>query len=241
MINIFINLLQAVYIPTSNIEEPQQAFLPLIPLIIIGIIIYLIYIIFFRSNKKNINIAILGPENSGKTILWNFFMGQPFSKEKKHSTENVGTFTVRNVTCNIKNSKNLNKGIRIIGRDIPGSEDFIRTKYEKMTKESDMIIFVFSSYEYLNSTDYQRDVNQRLQLVRKTIDMYCHSEKKTIYLLGSYADLLIDKKKDWAKIINLIKNKPYCDMAHNNDCINMTNEKDLKEYYNKIFINERKF
>lgn len=241
MINIFINLLQAVYIPAGNIEEPQQAFLPLIPLIIIGIIIYIIYVVFFRSNEKNINIAILGPENSGKTILWNFFMGRPFSKEKKHSSENVGTFTVPNATCNVKNPKNLNKRIRIFGHDLNGSDDFIRTRWEKLIKESDMIIFVFSSYEYLYSTDYQRDVNQRMLLVKKTIEKYSHSGKKTIYLIGSYADLLENKKKEWTKIIDLIKTKPYCDLANNNDCLNMTSEKDLKEYYNKIFINERKF
>lgn len=242
MNNIFINLLQSVYIPAGNIKEPQQAILPFIPLIIIGIILYIVYVVFFSPKKqKVINIAIIGPEDSGKTILWHFLVGQPIPKGKHESQENVGTFLVPMENSTIPNSKKLNKGTLFNVRDLNGGEDFIRSRWKRLIKESDMIIFVFSSYEYLYSTEYQRDVNQRMLLVKKTIEKYSNSGNKSIYLIGSYADLLENKKKEWTKILDLIKTKPYCDLANNNDCLNMTSEKDLKEYYNKKFINERKF
>ena len=228
-------------IELNNYYEPQQAFLWFIPpiiiiWIIIGLFLLVISVIRKRKICKDKNLAILGPNEAGKTTLWNFLKGRPASKVYQETDGKVVLSFV--ASSKIWNAVKLDEPIEILkitGYDINGNGDFIRTDWEKIIEKSNMIIFVFNSYKYLNSIDYQRDINQRMQFVYSTVCKQTDGKKRGIWLLGSYADKLGNKKKDWERIIGIIKTKPYCDISHNNACVNLTNEDELKEYYKKIF------
>lgn len=223
-------------IELNNYSELQQAAWWFIPAIIAIIGLFSLVIIISGDsasdtfkNERSVDLAILGPNEAGKTTLWNFFKGRPASKVYYETADKEKISFVASST--IWNAVKL----RFKGVDINGHGDFIRTDWEKLIKNSNMIIFVFNSYKYLNSIDYQRDVNQRMQFVYSTVRKQTDEKKRAIWLLGSYADKLDNKKKDWERIIGIVKTKPYCDISHNNACVNLTNEDELKEYYKKMF------
>lgn len=229
-------------IELNNYYEPQQAVWWFIPPIIIILGLLSLIIISGDSgpkifkNEKSVDLAILGPNEAGKTTLWNFFKGRPASKVYKETDGKVAlSFVASSIVWNAVKLDEPEEKLRFTGYDINGNGDFIRTDWEKLIENSNMIIFVFNSYKYLNSVDYQRDINQRMQFVYSTVCKQTDRKKRGIWLLGSYADKLGNKKKDWESIIGIIKTKPYCDISHNNACVNLTNEDELKEYYKKMF------
>lgn len=225
-----------------NCSEPQQAVWWLIPAIIVVVAGLTIIIIFGDSGKKtfkgekSVDLAILGPNEAGKTTLWNFFKGTPDCKGY-HETEGktAVSFVASDIVWTAIKPDKPERKLKFTGYDINGNGDFIRTDWEKLIEKSNMVIFVFNAYKYLNNTEYQRDVNQRMGFVHSTVGKQTDTKKRGIWLLGSYADKLSDRKKDWAKIIDIIKTKPYCEISHNNACVNLTKEDELKEYYKKMF------
>lgn len=223
-------------------SEPQQAAWWFIPAIIIATTFTLIIIIngdsakdYFK-NEKSVALAILGPNEAGKTTLWNYFKGIPASKVYQETDGKVALmFSASSTIWNAVKLVKPKEELEFTGYDINGNGDFIRTDWEKMIEESNMVIFVFNAYKYLNNIEYQRDINQRMQFVNSTVEKQKDGKKRGIWLLGSYADKLGDRKKDWGRIIEIIKTKPYCEISHNNACVNLTSKKELKEYYKKMF------
>lgn len=231
-------------IELNNYYEPQQAAWWFIPAIIVAVIGLFSLIIIISGDsgpdvfkdEKSVDLAILGPNEAGKTTLWNFFKGRPASKVYQETDGKVAlSFVASSIKWNAVKPDEPEEKLRFTGYDINGNGDFIRTDWEKLIENSNMIIFVFNSYKYLNNVGYQRDINQRMQFVYSTVRKQTDGKKRGIWLLGSYADKLGNKKKDWESIIGIIKTKPYCDISHNNACVNLTNEDELKEYYKKIF------
>ncbi len=228
----------------NNYSEPQQAAWWFIPAIIVAVIgLFSIIIIISGdsasdtfTNEESVDLAILGPNEAGKTTLWNFLKGSTASKVYQETDGKVVlSFVASSKTWNAVKLDEPEEKLRFTGYDINGNGDFIRTDWEKLIENSNMIIFVFNSYKYLNNVGYQRDINQRMQFVYSTVSKQKDGKKRGIWLLGSYADKLGNKKKDWESIIGIIKTKPYCDISHNNACVNLTNEDELKEYYKKMF------
>ena len=229
-------------IELNNYYEPQQAAWWFIPVIIVAVIGLSLIIISGKSgpkvfeNEKSVDLAILGPNEAGKTTLWNFFKGRPASKVYQETDGKIAlSFVASSIIWNAVKPDKPEEKLRFTGYDINGNGDFIRTDWEKLIKNSNMIIIVFNSYKYLNSVDYHRDINHRMQFVYSTVRKQTDGKKRGIWLLGSYADKLGNKKKDWESIIGIIKTKPYCDISQNNACVNLTNKDELKEYYKKMF------
>lgn len=231
-------------IELNNYYEPQQAAWWFIPAIIVGVIGLFSLIIIISGDsgpdtfkdEKSVDLAILGPNEAGKTTLWNFLKGSTASKVYQQTEDKEAiSFVASSKTWNAVKLDETEEKLRFTGYDINGNGDFIRKYWEMLIENSNMIIFVFNSYKYLHCVDYQRDINQRMQFIYSTVCKQTDEKKRGIWLLGSYADKLGNKKKDWERIIGIIKTKPYCDISHNNACVNLTNENELKEYYNKIF------
>lgn len=199
---------------------------------LIGPLIFLVawlgkkaYDVFFEEDK--VDIAILGPNQAGKTTLWNYLKGKPSSTVYKETEGSVRlSFKSSNKSWNVS---------KIKGYDINGNGDFIRDEWEKIVKESNMIIFIFNASEYLSNIEYQRDVNQRMQFVKSVFDGRTDKAKRDIWLLGSYADLLSNRSSEWRKVIDLIRTKPYRAICNNSACLNLMDKKALDEYFNKMF------
>jgi GTPase SAR1 family protein len=236
MKSICICLLQLEIVSIDRIMETQQAIIPIwLIAVAIGAIVVGACLLFSGKkpkdeygSKEEVKLAILGPNEAGKTTLWNYFAGKPSSNIYKQTE---GVQAVSFIASGIVWST-----IKVQGYDINGNGDYIRNNWKKIIKDSDMIIFVFNAKKYLDDElDYQRDVNQRLHFIKSVIDELCDERKRNVWLLGSYADKLKNQKEDWKEINNIIKTKPYCDFYENKACLNLTDEKILEEYYQKMF------
>jgi GTPase SAR1 family protein len=188
------------------------------------------------KNLKIVKLAILGPNEAGKTTLWNYIMNKPSSKVYKETEGSVRMrFYASDKFWDAIKPENSNIEVKFFGDDINGNGDFMRRDWERLINDSNMILFVFNASKYLKYADYQRDINQRIQFVKSTIDKRKDGQKREVWILGSYADMLSNRKDDWNKIIGIINKKPYCDISHNNACLNLTKEEELMCYCKKIF------
>ncbi len=174
-------------------------------------------------------IFILGPQQVGKTTLYDYLQGKNNSS-KQTSVNNYDEFTYK-----IDKDKSL---IIRKGKDIGGGTEFIERFYEKMItdKEVDYGFFVFNAYEYLNNIEHRRDVNARLDFIYgKNI-----LNKKTI-IIGSYIDKFSNEEVDKvaSKIKELTADKSYRTLLSGEylHLLNLTNHESLKDFFKNIFNN----
>ena len=137
---------QRVFELTHVDTEPNKAFLPLIPILLIVII--LLWLFKKRSPKpKSVNIAILGPNEAGKTTFWDFLLGRPKSttyretegrERVKFKTSNIVWDAIKE--SNIIYRREDNTVIYGHGEDINGNGDFMRGQWKGLIKNANVYI-----------------------------------------------------------------------------------------------------
>ncbi len=171
-------------------------------------------------------LAILGMDQSGKTLYFHFLQGKEYFEQQTEIDE-IGPFTYKKsdgTTIKIK------KGI-----DIGGSQRFAR-RYEELMNNSDCVIFMFDISKYFKDDEYRRDVHSRLEYI------YNKKESQGIAncnfkIFATHKDLLDSNDLNEAKTMfeNNIKNKPYKDILN---CaifrINLRDKDKVKEITDKI-------
>lgn len=71
------------------------------------------------------------------------------------------------------------------GRDIGGSKGYL-SRYKEFVTSADMVFFVFNINDYISDTDYQREVNARLDLIYAF-----RSETQKCCIIGSHLDVYV--------------------------------------------------
>ncbi|WP_264521158.1 hypothetical protein [Flavobacterium sp. N1994] len=174
----------------------------------------------FKNNKR-IGLGIFGMQNSGKTTIFNFL---------RNENEGPGT-SIRDLSeieFKLENGKRLyiKKGV-----DIGGGEEFIKKNYGPMLLDNnyDVYFFVFNSFEYLNKTNEQRDVDARIDFIKKK-----NNNKMKIILIGSHFDKFkINESIVRNEIKEKVKDKVYSDLFNENlVLIDLTNNVDLQDFIN---------
>lgn len=205
------------FLNTFNVQEAIP-----VPLIIVGVTLLLS--LFFSSiwkgtNKKELGLAVLGENQSGKTLWYDFLCNTQFSgvhtMEREYDAFDFEYDDGRKV--HIKK-----------GRDINGDRHFMSI-YEEMVKDNDVIMFFNNIEQYIHNEEYRRDVNSRLDFIFHHLD-----EEKKLYIMWSYADKLANRSKgaDEAKKLFLNRHigKPTAFLV-----VNMTDKDEVKKCAKKIF------
>ncbi len=204
----------------ENVPNVHESFIWFIPLIVVAI--YAISKISeeFWGGKNKIGMAVLGMQQSGKTLWWNALTGQ--ERGGQTTEEEIESFTLH---CREERELHLRKSI-----DIGGMEEKM-VKYRELVEENDKILFFFNIKEYLENTMYKRYVLSRLDLITTYLTI-----EKNIYVIFSYLDKLSDSDKDFDTISDEIQNK-FKGENIRMKChgVNMTNPQDVELLKMKIF------
>ena len=203
---------------TSLLQEANP-----VQLIVLGIALLLSLFVSISiwkgTNKKELGLAVLGENQSGKTLWYDFLCNTQFSgvhtMEREYDAFDFEYDDGRKV--HIKK-----------GRDINGDRHFMSI-YEQMVKDNDVIMFFNNIEQYIHNEEYRRDVNSRLDFIFHHLD-----KDKKLYIMWSYADKLADRSKgaDEAKSLFLKRQigKPTAFLV-----VNMTDNDEVKKKKKKIF------
>lgn len=182
---------------------------------------------------KNAKLCVLGMKQTGKTLLFNALRGIYDVQPDETSITKIGEFKLT-----LKSNQGKNVVIKLKETlDFSGSEDYIATNYKDLISSSTHVIYFCNIYEYLNNDNARKEVNARLDLIRK----YMAESKKSsdnVFIVLSYGDKVENRKEAQQKFIAAINGKSYAEFARRIAIVNMTNKKDVEELIKNIFYVE---
>ena len=197
-------------------------FLEPIALLLLALEMVMVIRSIFR--KKDVQIGVVGPQKTGKTLFLNALRGI-WGKEPEQTTqmENYEIIEYHFSDGKTRTFRNC--------KDVPGSNSFIRTTYKEIIEESTILLFFCNMKQYLESQEYERDVNARLDYiyeVRKSINK--DDKSLPVMIILSYADQVENRRKATLAVQDKLSGKDYhemcCKYMHS---INMTNEAEVKK------------
>lgn len=195
-----------------------------------------------KKPSKDLNLAILGMKNSGKTQLWNVITNGQLKQ-----SPTAGSETIKKCTVEINGIKRTLKQ----SLDVEGSRDLVKLEYKNLIDSKDFILFIFDSNLLLNRTDlskeYIEDLKMRLKMIKRNIDGKSNTKSKltNLHIIGSHADLLckdIDSREKYKhEIINKLGKSFFntigCD-PDNIVLLNLTNNDETKGYIAQVLFNK---
>mgnify|MGYP003467644409 CR=1 FL=1 len=182
----------------------------------------------FDDPKKN-KLGLLGMQISGKTRFLSYLRNIKFVEHRSG----------RNKYEEFIHTLNNGKKITICsGVDIAGGEQY-RVDYDKIIKESDVVLYFFDIDKYLrNEIDletkilYQRSCNSRFEHIYSRIK----SSQKSILVIATHTDKCnLSENAMKQQFDCLISNKSYKEMLKGIEYVNLTNPSEIKSLVNKIF------
>lgn len=182
-------------------------------------------------NNKN-RLGILGMQTSGKTRFLSFIRGVPYV-EKQTNRNQYEEFKYM-----LTNGKNI---IIKSGVDIGGGKLY-RPDYNKIIDESDVILYFFDIYGYLNNVIdndneyYQRSCNSRFEHIYSRVT----SDKIPVVIVATHRDKCDLSENDIKqKFDNLVQTKTYKTMLKDVQYVNLTSPSETKYLVSKIFNNKK--
>lgn len=207
-------------------EMQEAAIWFLLPWIVGGVVALLAsYTIFSTKTEKTqgMSLAVLGMQMSGKTLFYNHLRRMPYGTYAGSNYDGYESFTIKLANREIKIKK---------GYDIGGGEETIRQHYDKMIADSDIIVFVFNIYQYMNDISISKDTNARFEYINRK------RGNKSIVMLGTHLDLFNKKEKEnvIGNFKRKIAEKDYLKMFDVNFFVlNMTDIEAVHKVAEKIF------
>lgn len=195
---------------------------------LIGVILGILGAIVKSEKTEGKSLSVLGMQGAGKTQLYNMLKGKYGVKTVPTGTEPYNSFEIKLKDRTVVISD---------GKDIGGSETYIKQYYKDMIFKNDIIIFIFNIKLYLNDRNEKRLVNARLEHLYE----HCKNNKnidKNVVIIGSFADKLSkDELKDASsKLLESVGQKDYAKLFKTNVfIIDITNKEQVKDMAEKIF------
>lgn len=190
------------------------------------------WLIYKIWTKNNISMAVLGMQQSGKTLWYNHLKWNSGIEVDRileapgQGGQTVDAETVEKIVLKFPDGRRLK--IRK-GKDIGGNDENVNTYYKAMIEENDLLLFFFNSHEYINDIMYQRKTNARLWHIQN------HIGDKRIILVMSYADQLLDRNKAREQIINTLKRSNLFGISKMSFIVDMTNKDEVEEMKKIVF------
>jgi len=209
---------------------------PLLPLWLIYIIAVAIFgggtLILLKSHKtQGQRLAVLGMKDAGKTRFYRFLQGKKYVEVLDLETEKdaIESFTY---TCSNGSKIKIQKG-----HDYGGGRDYVKTHYEDLLKDSDIVVFVFDMHKFLYDMEYQKETNSIASLINDMNYKNCNIVKIASHKDEFDLSKQKNKKQIYNEFCNVIKTKKYWDsiMDYNLFFADMRNNDELKTIADKIF------
>ncbi|WP_163438838.1 hypothetical protein [Fibrobacter succinogenes] len=194
-----------------------------------------------RWRKTKLEIAVLGPEASGKTTLIELLSKgkvenrlyrqtgiQEICPEFEAFWTKPNMFFCTDITVNSDSHwwqeiKNLFPDIgkfKNNGQDIPGGEEIVNN-YEKLMEKKDFVFFLINVKEFFDKEDVSEDVLARLEFLSR----HYENDMSKFIVLATHIDK-VGKTEEEIKngIRNKVKDKPYSNIIGNLKCINLVGD-----------------
>lgn len=169
---------------------------------------------------KKIGMAVLGMKQSGKTTWYNHLTGD------NRVSQTYDSVDIKEIFLKFPDGKEA----RIKeGKDIGGDEGNVSVYYRKMIENNEVVLFFFNAYDYLNDIKYKREVNGRLEYVKR------HLGDKMLCYIMTYADKLPDKNGSLNEILNVLKERDLFKMQKGYFLVNATDKNELEKLTIEIF------
>ena len=168
-------------------------------------------------------LAVLGMQASGKTQFYKTLQNLEYTGYEATSVNEYEGFDIKLTDRTIHIKK---------GKDIGGTEAYIKQYYEKMISENEIVVFVFDVYAYLNDGAYLRNANARFDFVNQ------HRNEKSVVILGSHLDKFPKKERKTVigKVQQMNKDKAYAGLFSVNFFVaDIRNKEAVQEIVEKIF------
>ena len=212
---------------TTNLQQPSevQEASVLITLLLVGAAIILANVIYATVTEivGGKTLAVLGMQASGKTQFYKTLQNLEYTGYEATSVNEYDGFDIKLADRTIHIKK---------GKDIGGTEAYIKQYYEKMISENEIVVFVFDVYAYLNDRAYLRNANARFDFVNQ------HRNEKSVVILGSHLDKIPKKERKTVigKVQQMNKDKAYASLFSVNFFVADIRNKDaVQEIVEKIF------
>lgn len=172
------------------------------------------------ADGDRIGMAVLGMKQSGKTTWYNHLTGD------NRVSQTYDSVDIKEISLKFPGGK---EAIIKEGRDIGGDEGNVSVYYRKMIENNEVVLFFFNAYDYLNDIKYQREVNGRLDYIKR------HLGDKMLRYIMTYADKLPDRNSSLNKILNMLKEKDFFKMQKGYFLVNATDKNELEKLTTEIF------
>lgn len=187
------------------------------------------------NNKlKNKSVILLGPLMSGKTTIINWLLKGKNTPEYHAS----GSANREGELCQ--------DGYTISWSDMGGASSFLANEqFELKFTKHDVVLFVFNIDKYTSDSNYQLDVNARLEALKLVSERH-PMLKKVIMLIGSHSDCYkkargISDDNELASVFqsditHVLKQKDYYHFLQTHPLIlaNLTDKREVSGILNKL-------
>lgn len=190
-----------------------------------------------RVRKKKLKIAVIGPEEGGKTAFIKLLeYGRVKDAPYKHTGLNEPLleieafwtkenkwlrtdFAINSDAGLWEKIKDFIPGDQHGSKDIPGEKGLL-SDYKKLLEGKHYSFFFFNIKRYFEERDYERDVNSRLDFLND----YLHS--KNLIVVATHIDQINEGvNKIASRFKEMVKDKPYIDVLKNVKYINLLDDK----------------
>ena len=212
---------------TTTLQQPSevQEASVLITVLIVGAALLFANVIYATITEivRGKTLAVLGMQASGKTQFYKTLQNLEYTGYEATSINEYKGFDIKLTDRTIHIQK---------GKDIGGTEAYIKQYYEKMITDNEVVVFVFDVYAYLNDGTYSRNTNARFDFINQ------HRNEKDIVILGSHLDKFPKKERKAVigKVQQMNKDKIYAGLFSVNFFVADIRNKDaVQEIAEKIF------
>lgn len=180
----------------------------------------------FKDPKKN-KLGVLGMRGAGKTRFLSHLRNIPFV-ERNTGRELYKPFIY----------KSGNKSISIdAGLDIGGDNFFVH-EYNKIITNSDVILYFFDIFKYLDNNSLAEGVNYRRVCNSRFEHVYSAGKgmKISVVFVGTHIDRCQKvEAKVKSEFLSLVEGKPYFPVLKRVEFIDLTNTKQLRDFIQEKF------
>ena len=194
-----------------------------------------------RARKTKLKIAVIGPEEGGKTAFINLLKNGKVKDEPYRSTGLNEALSEFEAFWSVENSvtrtdiavnseaglwekiKDFIPGEQHGGKDMPGEKGLMR-EYKKLLEGKDFSFFLFNVKRYFDEKNYQKDVNIRLDFLNYNV------KPENLIVVATHIDQVNENINDISrKFRDLVNGKNFGDVLKNVKYINLLDENAGKE------------